>query len=45
MKDVVAAVIFFLVTLTVLSQSVSLCPGEALTQRMGEELRYIARLR
>jgi hypothetical protein len=43
MKELVAAAIFFLVTLAVFSRSAS--PGEPFTHRLGAELRLIARVR
>jgi len=41
MKEIVAVVMFFLVTLTVFSQSVSHYPGEPLVQRVSDELRSV----
>ena len=45
MKQFMAALIFFAVTLVLFSEMVARYPGEPLTQRLGDELRGIAHLR
>lgn len=45
MKGIVAALIFFLVTLAVMSESVCQYPGEPLTHRLDAELRQLTHIR
>jgi hypothetical protein len=45
MKEVVAAAIFFLVTLAVFSKAACPSPGQPLAHQIASELRAITRLR